>query len=447
MNTQNLKIGNSLENLFICKGEKYSYLLNPHSGASALVETSILAHIETGTASSIILNKLQQRGIISTESLNTQSNTIRPVSFMIDFTKACQNRCIYCFRDLDQHRSITRNKLASILQFLINYCKKYRINHISIQPWGGEPLLAWEQIKFMQDVMSENGIKLKLIIETNAIGITHTIAKELFDREVAISVSIDGPEEIHNNNRPMLGGKGSHKDTMRGYKLLQEAGYGSQIGSVCVITKHSMNHINTIIDYFAKELHVNRVKINLIKENDNVIDNIALSDEDIRIFSNNLCDKLIQINEEGFQFGESGIIERLHNLLDMKTTSLCCSRGCQARNRIFSFDMQGNIYPCDLVDNTELRLGNIENVEDLPSLIKSQKENPFYFSQSNAECSQCPYNLFCNGGCTTMKLYKHSDIDTTECIRNKTLYPRLIDMIVNRPQLITSITKGELNII
>ncbi|MBR5332013.1 MAG: radical SAM protein [Muribaculaceae bacterium] len=432
------------------KGNSFSYIFNPLNGTSIVVENNIAEKIKKGEFSNSpeITSKLSQRGISDKDNTSTIKKQIKPVSFMIDFTKACQNRCIYCFRNLNQQEFITQDNLSQILDYIIDYCNNNSIKNIALQPWGGEPTLAWDKIKYTQDYLIEHNITPQINIETNAISITPYIAKEMFNRDIAISVSIDGPKDIHNQHRPLYKSIGSFDKTIKGFNILQDAGYGSRLGIVCVITKNSVLNLDRIVDFFVSNLRVQRVKMNTIRDSVNLTQkNISLNENDILHFCKTLCDLLISIAQTGYSFSESGIVERLHNLLDLKPTSLCCSRGCQGYYRIYSFDSLGSIYPCDLVDSPEFVIGNVQEKKSFSQMVERCKNKFYRYKYDIEHCNKCEYHFFCKGGCTAMNIFNNASIDKHECTRNKYLYNRLINIILEQPDIISLITNNEITII
>lgn len=58
---------------------------------------------------------------------------------------------------------------------------------------------------------------------TNAVLVTKEIAEYLVEHNFVVLVSLDGPEEIHDENRIFQDGSGSFKHVMRGIKYLVEA--------------------------------------------------------------------------------------------------------------------------------------------------------------------------------------------------------------------------------
>lgn len=56
--------------------------------------------------------------------------------------------------------------------------------------------------------------------------------------------------------------------------------------------------------------------------------------------------------------------------------------------------------------------------------------------------------FFCAGGCVSMRLLesKVSEPNSPDCIRNRIIYPKLIELILNEPHLISLMTNGVISI-
>ncbi len=432
-----------------------TYLFNPVAGSSLVLPDEFAEPLTKGVIPESLELKLTQRGFITMEGVEAvevgREARIRPGFFLIDLTKSCNCRCLYCFRDLHQQKSIAPQTLDDILSHIVSYCKQTGLKRITVQPWGGEPLLRWTEVKRIQDVIRDAGIELDLLLETNALSLTEEIAREAFSRNIKISVSIDGFEQVHDGHRKLRGGGNSFATVMANLQHLSSAGYGGQFGVVCVATSHSLACVERIIEFFAVELGIPRVKINMVKDNPVMRSKeLCIAKEDIPDLQRRILAKVVELNAAGISFGESNIVDRLHNLLTRKTRNLCNSRGCQAGKRMLSFGMDGGIYPCDLTDAGELKLGNIYDDEGLTDLLERNRAqgHPFFVDREKADCRVCPWHIFCRGGCTAT-MFHHGErggVDESDCVRNRTLYPLLVDLILTRPHLIASITGNEISV-
>ena len=447
---QNNFTGNTIRQSWAFTTPERGYLFQPDNGTSVLLAEELVKEYINGYVSPELEFRLAQRGFTAVKgrSTFTTPDIPRPTFFMIDLTRACTNRCAYCFRQLEQTAFIADEMLERITEYIILYCRDSGLRNIPVQPWGGEPLLAWGKIMQIQDKLEKQGIIPRILIETNGVAVTKQIAQEAHRRGIKMSISIDGPEEIHDRQRKLYNGQGSFRQARQGLEILREYGYGHEVGCVCVITRNSLSYIREITEFLVSDLHFTRVKMNMVKDNPVMREKgLCLREQEIPDFERTLLQTVCDINRRGYSFGECNLIDRLHNLLTRRTINFCNSRGCQAGNRMLSFGMEGGIYPCDLTDEPGLRYGTVQDSRDPCQLLHHQSTHFFRRKKENTGCTDCPWKIFCGGGCTTVRLRGNPGcIDTADCIRNRTLYPLLIDLILNEPELIKSITANEIEI-
>lgn len=441
---------------YIFTHEKYSFILNPQNGCSIILETILANQILSHEISEELAFLLIQRGLIANKDsmLPIVNECVQPTFFIFDLTQACNFRCIYCFRHLENKvETITNDNLDAITKYIIDYCKKYKIKDFCIQPWGGEPLIAFDKIKRMDDAFKEADLHPLISIETNAGLITETIAKEASERNIRLGISIDGYSEIQNMHRPLISGAPSFDRMRRGVEIISQFDNLKNFGVVCVLTSKSFPHLSEIIEFFGAELKIKCFKLNLIKDNPVMKDaQLCLSDEQITEAQNILVDKLIDLNRRGFEITELNVQEKLMNLLIRSKSNICTSRGCMGGTKMIAFDQDGRIYPCDVTDYKEESIGNVHAGGDLIELVKTAKsgKRDFFAKKHSENCDQCPFWFFCKGGCTTAikyKLGKVEGVDHQECLANISLYPRLIDIILTQPETITALTRNRIKTI
>jgi uncharacterized protein len=108
--------------------------------------------------------------------------------------------------------------------FLLDRCGEGR--NVSVVLFGGEPLLRFP---FLRSVVGEaramasaRGKGISFSLTTNGTLITEEIAGFLMENGISVCVSIDGPPEVHDANRPYASGRGSYGDVARGIARLME---------------------------------------------------------------------------------------------------------------------------------------------------------------------------------------------------------------------------------
>ena len=80
---------------------------------------------------------------------------------------------------------------------------------------------------------------------------------------------------------------------------------------------------------------------------------------------------------------------------------------CGAGKNMISIDALGDVYPCNIMQNSEYRLGNIFE-KDLEDMLKSPINRRFCDStvEEIPGCKKCEYKYFCGGGCKARAFYQ-----------------------------------------
>ena len=420
------------------------YFLLGDNGTSIIVDGNLFNSIINKRPSEELKFKLIQHGLakLKNELKETKKgNQLDSIYFIIDITKRCNFKCLYCFRNLNDNREIKSDMLIDICKYIYQIALERHLTRVNIQMWGGEPLFALEKIELVYNYFHNLDINISLDLETNASLITEEIAKKLYDLKVSIGVSLDGTEENHNHQRKLINDKDSYQMVKRGIQILQKY-YGSSIGIITVITKYNYKDIGKIIDFFINELKLNSAKFNIVKDNPNAKeDRIGLNLEEVREFAEKLYDTIDIYRNLGIEFIESNIKIRTDNLLMRNNFSCCISNGCKGGENIISIDMFGDIYPCEMMDYKEVKIGSIYQKDvicsnkDLCNQVKKAKQtNPYFKSKDDNICSNCPWHYYCKGGCTSRIYYSGGKMnyDVTECEFNKIVYPKIIMEILKK---------------
>ena len=415
-------------------------LIGRDYGTTITVDDSLYSLIRNRSCPDYLAFKLIQRGLAKTDSSPQPVicwKTIEPRFFLLDLTNSCNFSCSYCFRGkaIDGSKAISGEMLKLILSYIVKFCRSNKIRSISIQPWGGEPLLAFPQVKEIVSFFDGEDISCRVTMMTNGAMITRKIAEYLYANHVDIGVSLDGPPDIQNSQRPSKDGRDSYSLVLRGIRLLEEAGYRNRLGTISVITRQSLGEIHRIVDHIVRDVNMSCLKLNLIKASEEQ----CIAEKDIASYCTDLLDAIIMINREGYHVTEGTIRERLLNLIDRSSSNICISQGCCGGYRMVSIDAFGSIYPCEMTDFPELCMGNVLEVRDLTEVVSSSVEkSPYFVPKSKPECRTCAWFPYCKGGCTAAAKYRGCALgvpDESECALNRNIYPKLVRLILEQPEM------------
>lgn len=425
------------------------HLLIEQCGHIIILDNDLFEEIITQKISQDLALKLIQRGFAIIKGQDYHCNKDEfPVAtyyFMIDLTQKCNMRCLYCLRDDASIETISLERTKDICNYILKHCRENNINEIVIQAWGGEPLLVSEIVFFIDDFFKQNKIKVNFTIETNGTVLTPKLVQELHEHKIHIGVSIDGDKEIHNQQRLFVNGKPTYDDVLKGINTLRES-YGDNFGTVSVVTGNSVAIIDRVITHFVKDLKLKHMKLNLMRISDFIDNsNLYVSEEEASKFVENMLDTVVKLLGDGYEFEEVNITTKMLNLINHQKSNLCICRGCNGGKAMVTISRDGKVYPCELSDYPEECIGSIYDERSLVDTVKSGMETHDYFAEKHIEeCDSCPWKYFCRGGCTShvkTQGLKPPDIDKLECIVNKTLYPRLVELILTRPDIVNKIVR------
>lgn len=140
----------------------------------------------------------------------------RIVTFTLNLIAGCNLHCRYCWNDGGKYVRKSEGKMSKetaikAIDFLVQHSTEN--DEITVDFYGGEPFLNFEVIKSTIDYcnqIKDRGIrKFDYKLTTNGTVMNDEIIEFLRSRRLSIGVSLDGPKENHNFNRPYQDGRGS----------------------------------------------------------------------------------------------------------------------------------------------------------------------------------------------------------------------------------------------
>jgi uncharacterized protein len=121
---------------------------------------------------------------------------------------------------------------------------------------GGEPLLNFDLIRFIVErVEKENEVEgrmVEFVVATNLSPLTDEMLAFFRDHRVSLSTSLDGPQSLHDSNRPRRGQR-SHEVTIRNIARAREVLGRDQVVALMTTTELSLAHPREIIDEYVAQ--------------------------------------------------------------------------------------------------------------------------------------------------------------------------------------------------
>lgn len=204
------------------------------------------------------IDHLIERGFITTskqddnlaEVLKADQKPISPTTLRLLITNGCNFSCTYCQiernlpkRDNTRMDQETVNRALDLLRM----CSPLEVEKTVIIT-GGEPLLAFDLLKYVVEKTSEKIDKYRVVLFTNGSLITPERAEYFQQNHVLVLVSLDGFQIANDRARLYPSQRGTFSEVMRGYNFCKSA--GCEVGISAVLGKHNVSEVPDIVDYF-----------------------------------------------------------------------------------------------------------------------------------------------------------------------------------------------------
>lgn len=241
-----------------------------------------------------------------------------PSLHMIVVTLRCNQKCHYCHSSVvDPSRTDTDMDVETARR-VVDFIFMTPNPTICIEFQGGEPLLNWPIVKFIiryaQVKAKASNRKLILALVSNFTLMTDEKIEFLLDHHVAFCTSLDGPAELHNKNRPFLGGGEAQQKVVEGLKKLQKKCLDDDErkyylpGALMTTTRFSLPYGKEIVDLYVG-LDMEQIflrPLSPIGYAKRVWPEIGYEPEDFIRFYESTLDYILELNKSG----KASIMER-----------------------------------------------------------------------------------------------------------------------------------------
>lgn len=284
-----------------------------------------------------------------------------PSLHIVVITLRCNHRCVYCHAsaqamdrtDLDMDKEIAKEVVKKIFQTTSPF--------VAIEFQGGEPLVNWPVVKFIIEEAYKVNKKAKKELELRLVSNFSLMTEEKFryllDKKVSFCVSLDGPEKVHNKNRPMINGNSYYyaikwaKKFFKLYPELKKKGYIFKMGLSVTISRFSLPYYKEIVDQYLKlgfdDFYLGRPlnPFGFLKKS---FKRIGYSSDEYIKFYKNALSYIIDLNLRGVKVREKAAVTFLKKILtDYDPNHLDYRSPCGAGIGQLAYNYNGNVYTCD----------------------------------------------------------------------------------------------------
>lgn len=181
-------------------------------------------------------------------------------------THQCNLRCTYCYTGEKLQQPMPRSIADAGVDFVLKEAERSRAHYLDITFFGGEPLIESELLFHIANrlAVASEGRSTNFKLSTNGTLLTEQMMAELTRRHIYLSLSVDGPPDLHDQQRPNAAGKPTSHLVSKAIPLLLRANPCANV--TCVLTPASaaraaesaawlydqgFRYINLTLDYSA----------------------------------------------------------------------------------------------------------------------------------------------------------------------------------------------------
>jgi radical SAM additional 4Fe4S-binding domain len=327
--------------------------------------------------------------------INVQADHQKRITLLV--AQDCNLACDYCFADKGVYGNqgkMTVETACRAIDFLLHKSEE-KIEYI-VNFLGGEPLLNFPVIKkvaeYTTSISNRKGIPVYLSMTTNGTILNDEILEFLKKYDVSVTVSIDGPKEIHDRYRKFADGSGSFETIVENLQRMV-AKLTKDIAVQVTLTKQSLS-MDESRTYFEK---MGFKHIEFSRASDHCKCNGTYFREEIKdnVPGNRSGDDLQMALK---RYSGDQIVSKCKNMKKFFTESLKKVNyyNCYAGIYTCAVDIKGDIYVCCLfVGMPEFRIGNVWDGMDEGQYTKFFND----FEKSREVCNLCWARTLCGRGC------------------------------------------------
>jgi len=334
-------------------------------------------------------------------AINSKS---RHFAALATLTLECNLACGYCFEDPFRGRFVMADHTAELL--IARLQEQMAVGRdVTVAFYGGEALMALPLLKRiagrLRELALEAGVTFAFNIITNATLLTRHVVQELLPLGLAtVRTTLDGPRDIHDQQRPFVSGKGSFAAIVANIKAIHELVPVAVGGNY---TRENFRRFPEMLDYLVAEgISPGALKSMVFSPV------VPKADGSVSGDLNSAC---TSANEpwtiEANLFLRQETIKRGFPVPKLKAAACMIEF---EHDLVVGYD--GSLYKCPaFMGREEMRVGS------LAGGVNDYAASHNLDIWKNDECLDCAYLPLCFGGCRFLRLLDAGAIDGVDCRR------------------------------
>lgn len=325
---------------------------------------------------------------------------------------ACNLACEYCYYlEKKGYYPDARKQLmseATLEEYIKQYIEAQTVPEVMFTWHGGEATMR--PVEFYRKAMElqkkyAGGRRIENCLQTNGTLLTDEWCIFLKENNWLVGISIDGPEEFHNEYRRTSGGKATYMNVMRGIKMLQR--HGVEWNALAVVNDYNADYPVEFYRFF-KDMGCRFIQFTPVVEriaSNNMLADVATAGEmaSFSVTPEQWGKFLIGVFDEWVKEDVGKIFVQifdatLANWVGEQPGVCTLAKHC---GHATAMEWNGDVYSCDHFVFPAYKLGNIHE-KHLIEMMSSEQQQRFGAIKQGTlpgQCRQCRWLFACNGEC------------------------------------------------
>ncbi len=325
---------------------------------------------------------------------NTPLSTV-----VLNVNTGCNLHCTYCYKeDLAIPREGKRMDFVTAARSIdLLFSAGSQREKLNVVFFGGEPLtnlpLIRDVVSYAEALGEKSGKQVDFSLTTNATLLDEALIRWLDSHRFGLSVSMDGPQALHDRHRRTVGGRGTYETVARKVRLLLER-YRSRPVGARVTLGHGNTDVEAIHAHLRGELGFHEVGYAPVT---------SAEDQSHALTTDEITEVHAAFERLGEDYRQAALVNRNNGFSNMHQLMTDLHEGrrksvpCGAGIGMLAVDGDGDLNLCHRFTGSDLpTFGNVREGID-------QEKISGFVSQAvdreGTHCATCRIRNLCAGGC------------------------------------------------
>lgn len=372
--------------------------------------------------------------------------------FLFVVSLRCDHSCPYCQVSRQSTDRSAFDMTPEIADKALCFVENSPAHSVKIEFQGGEPLLNFELIKYIVNAATTRpkliAKDVQFVITTNLAYLSEEVLDFCAANQVFLSTSLDGPQDLHNANRPRPGGN-SHELAVDGIRRIRQHLGPDKISALMTTTHASLTRVREIIDEYLAQ-GFSSIFLRWLSPYGFATKTRAFDKYRINQWLDFYFDGLeyvLELNRSGVSFREeyaSILVRKILTSFPNSYVDLQSPAGIGVAAIAFNYD--GFVYASDEsrmlaeMGDTSFQLGHLLRESYQQIMTSPRLMNPLLESMVEGApmCSDCAFQQYCGAD----PVYHHATqgdsvghkLFSDHCGRTMAIVRRLIRILEDRPE-------------